>query len=95
MIHDHQQTQLDQSRVATSHTAALGGRRNDYAWYPFGDDMINRKTYLRNQISKQRRWIEDCEDNGVSYTGENGVAIREADTNYLKKLIHELSELTK
>lgn len=49
-----------------------------------------RKSFLIRQIQKQQKWIENCESNGKSYTGENGIAIRQADNNYLHKLEVEL-----
>lgn len=45
----------------------------------------------RDRIAKQRSWIESCEANGRSYTGENGDAIRKADLDELKRWESELS----
>lgn len=46
------------------------------------------------QIADQRKWIEGCEANGVSYAdGERGQRIREADTNELRRLELALSLL--
>jgi hypothetical protein len=38
-------------------------------------------------IAAQERWIEQCVDNGVSYSGANGAAIKEADEHRLIELI--------
>jgi hypothetical protein len=35
-------------------------------------------------VVHQRKWIEWCESNGMSYAGNNGVAIRNADRNELR-----------
>lgn len=40
--------------------------------------------WLNTQIINQRKWIESCEANKVSYAGEKGRAIRQADENALK-----------
>lgn len=50
------------------------------------------KEWLINEISRQRKWIEDCEANGQSYTGSNGQAIREADEQALKDLEEQLHQ---
>lgn len=50
------------------------------------------RSFLISQIRKQQKWIEGCEANGKSYTGENGVAIRQADNNHLRELEIELNE---
>ncbi len=51
-----------------------------------------RKAFLISQIIKQRKWIDDCDGNGVSYAdGERGINIRQADTDHLHKLEKELS----
>lgn len=42
-------------------------------------------------ISHQRQWINWCENNGKSYTGENGRAIREADEAVLRGYENELA----
>ena len=43
---------------------------------------------LTTRIADQRKWIEGCEANGVSYAdGERGRRIAEADENELRKLI--------
>lgn len=43
---------------------------------------------LVKEICEQRKWIEDCESNGVSYSdGERGQKIREADEAHLKGLL--------
>lgn len=42
------------------------------------------------QIAAQKRWITGCEANGVSYTGENGDAIRQADREALVQLERRL-----
>lgn len=34
----------------------------------------------------QRKWVEECKKNGVSYSGPNGRAIFEADMAELKRL---------
>ncbi len=53
----------------------------------------DRVDFLRNQIGKQRRWIEECE-NGISYDdGERGQRIRQADMNALRELTDELAAL--
>ncbi len=44
------------------------------------------KNLLVALVDSQRRWIEYCEANGVSYTGENGPAIARADLDALRKL---------
>ena len=45
----------------------------------------NRKLFLQNQIIQQRKWIEQCEENGVSYAdGARGQRIKKADLAYLK-----------
>lgn len=56
--------------------------------------MSRRKVFLLDQIIKQHKWIEDCEANGKSYTGENGPAIRNADNDHLITLETELRELS-
>ena len=49
------------------------------------------KMFLLEQIVKQKKWIEDCEANGVSYANaERGMLIRQADTNELYRLEKEL-----
>jgi hypothetical protein len=51
----------------------------------------NRKLFLKNQIIKQRKWIEHCEENGVSYAdGERGQRIKQDDLAYLKDCEAEL-----
>lgn len=52
-----------------------------------------RRSFLISQIHKQQKWIERCENNERSYTGTNGVAIRQADNNYLHKLEVELIDV--
>ena len=47
----------------------------------------------RQRVREARKWIEDCEANGVSYTGENGWAIRRADERALKRREAELAAL--
>ena len=48
---------------------------------------------LMDIINKQRQWIEACEANGISYAnGERGMAIRQADENYLRTLEARLAE---
>lgn len=44
----------------------------------------------RDLIAKQKAWIAVCEASGVSYAGENGVAIRNADMAALRGLESEL-----
>lgn len=44
------------------------------------------KAFLVKAVADQRAWIEQCERSGVSYTGENGPAIRRADLDALAKL---------
>ena len=51
-----------------------------------------RRSFLVSQILNQQKWIEGCESNGKSYTGPNGVEIRQADNNYLLDLERELGE---
>lgn len=48
-----------------------------------------RREFLRNEIPRQQRWIEACENNGKSYTGLNGDAVRQADNNHLIALERE------
>ena len=55
--------------------------------------MSRRRSFLIRQIIKQQKWIEGCESNGKSYTGPNGGAIRQADTNYLLEMERELGPL--
>lgn len=45
--------------------------------------------HLRDQ---QRKWIEYCESNGVSYAGERGPVIRLADEAELARLEARLNE---
>ncbi len=52
-----------------------------------------RRSYLISQITKQQKWIEDCESNGISYAGPNGGAIRQADNNHLLEMEKELKGL--
>lgn len=40
----------------------------------------------------QKKFIEYCENNGRSYTGPNGLSIREADINELQKIKLKLSK---
>lgn len=39
----------------------------------------------------QVNWIEYCENNGISYAGPNGLAIRQADKNELERLKERFS----
>ena len=48
--------------------------------------------WLQNEIARQRKWIEQCESNGISYAGPRGPAIREADENALRALEKEVAE---
>ena len=43
-------------------------------------------------LSEQRKWIESCENNGVSYSGPNGPAIRKADADALAILEARVGE---
>lgn len=52
-----------------------------------------RKSFLVKNITKQQKWIEGCEANGKSYTGENGPAIRAADNAQLIEWEKELRDL--
>jgi len=52
-----------------------------------------RRAFLITEIMEQQRWIESCENNGKSYTGPNGAAIRTADNNQLYKLGKELRSI--
>jgi len=47
---------------------------------------LRGKALHRNMLHSQRQWIENCENNGQSYAGPNGRAIRQADMNELKRL---------
>lgn len=50
--------------------------------------------FLKRQIIKQRKWIEECETNGISYSNpERGEAIRQADMDALRKLETELADI--
>ncbi len=54
-----------------------------------------RVMFLKRQIHDQRRWIERCEQNGVSYAdGERGITIRQADEVALKDFEDELKMIT-
>ena len=55
---------------------------------------MSRVDRTRFQFDQQRQWVKDCEANGVSYTGPNGVAIRWADLAKLNQLASELHCLT-
>lgn len=46
-----------------------------------------------DRIQKQQAWIDACEANGRSYTGENGEAIRQADRDELHFWEAELRRL--
>lgn len=49
-----------------------------------------RKRFLVDQIIKQQRWIQRCEDNGKSYAdGQRGQDIRRADIATLYALKKE------
>lgn len=58
---------------------------------------------LRDRIIEQRKWIENCESNGVSYADTTpsqikpgltrGDAIRQADLDHLSLMEHELKQL--
>lgn len=53
-----------------------------------------RLCYLVREMIEQRKWIASCEANGVSYAdGERGARIRQADTDELKRLEAEYTEL--
>lgn len=52
---------------------------------------LQGRARIFDMILKQQRWIEECEANGVSYTGENGHAIRQADHAELTRLEDRLS----
>ncbi len=45
-----------------------------------------KASLYRKLIFDQRKWIEDCEANGKSYTGPNGPAIAQADIDELRRL---------
>lgn len=50
-----------------------------------------RRERLIRRIAEQRKWIADCEANGVSYAdGERGIRIRQADEAELRGLEAEL-----
>jgi len=58
-------------------------------------NRAKRIAQLRIRITDQRKWIEGCESNGVSYAdGERGQAIRTADANQLNALQTEFEMLT-
>jgi hypothetical protein len=48
---------------------------------------LSKLTAAAYRVQAQQAWIEYCESNGRSYSGENGAAIREADAAELKSLI--------
>lgn len=52
-----------------------------------------RIQFVRAQIYKQRKWIEDCEARR-SYSGTNGREIRKVDMDALFKWENELATLT-
>jgi len=56
---------------------------------------LKGRAWIQDRIFKQRKWIEDCEANGKSYTGENGRAIFAADMGELHRLEKELKEWDK
>ena len=47
---------------------------------------------LSELVRKQERWIEQCSANGVSYKGENGRDVEEADMQELYRLRVRLDE---
>lgn len=47
---------------------------------------LKGKALYRTLIINQKNFIEWCENNGKSYTGPNGPAIKQADLNELKRL---------
>ncbi len=56
--------------------------------------MTKQYTDQVKAIADQRRWIEDCEANGVSYAdGERGQRIREADEGALSMMLDKLELL--
>jgi len=54
---------------------------------------MKTREFLQKAIRDQRRWIENCNSNEVSYSGENGPAIRQADRNQLDHLETRLKDL--
>ncbi len=56
--------------------------------------MKTRTQVLKHLIQEQRKWIEDCERNGVSYAdGERGFHIRRADEAELRRIETELKRV--
>jgi hypothetical protein len=52
----------------------------------------SRLEFWRSQLYQQRKWIEKCEANGVSYAdGERGQRIREADQAELARIEEEVT----
>ena len=51
-----------------------------------------RKDLLHNKITKQQKWIENCEGNSRSYTGPNGSDIRQADNDRLISMKREYQD---
>jgi hypothetical protein len=54
-----------------------------------GKRLVGRALYER-MLSDQRKWIEQCEQ-GRSYTGPNGPAIRMADAAELRRIEERLA----
>jgi len=62
--------------------------------------VVNRRKFLKKQITKQREWIERCENNGKSYADavllhdlKRGLKIKQADMDHLHHLEEELRKL--
>ena len=53
--------------------------------------LKGRALYL-HLVENQKKWIAHCEENGKSYSGPRGDAIREADRNELRRLERLLSQ---
>lgn len=54
--------------------------------------MARQRERLIKAIAEQRKWIEDCEANGISYAdGQRGCNIRNADENELRRLTSTLA----
>ena len=47
---------------------------------------ISRRMWLSQELSRQQKWIERCEQSPRSYTGPNGLAIAQADRDALRAL---------
>jgi len=58
------------------------------------NNINHEKQRLQNAIYDQRKWIEDCENNGESYKGEQGHIIRKADLSALSNLEKRLAKMT-